>query len=100
MRDLLAGTFNQLVKAVALAADNDGDDGQDGGSRSRNEVGGGDVSTEFSASPRLLGQAAAAAAAAEGQEAGDSVEGDGEVRFVHEVGRRERVRSALLIAHL
>lgn len=85
MRDLLAGTFNQLVKAVALAADNDGgDDAHELPSESRKEVGDGDISTEVSAGGQLRGQAAA-----EGEAADDSVEEDGEVRLVQKGDRGE-----------
>lgn len=69
------------MKAVALAADNDGDDGQDGGSRKIN--GDGDASTECSAGEK----ATAMAAATEVEASGDRVDEDGEVRFVQEGDR-------------
>lgn len=90
VRDVLAGTFNQLVKAVALAADadsNDGDDdgsdnGQDGRHNGRNGVSG-FPSTELSADGQFQGRIATATAADgdEDEAAGDTVEEDGEVHF-------------------
>lgn len=96
VRDLLAGTFNQLVKAVALAADagnNDGDgngdgsrDGDGDGQAGRRQGGdgvSGTPSTKFSGERQFQEQTPAAAAAAEDKFAGDTVEEDGEVqRFV------------------
>lgn len=83
VRGLLAGTFNELVKAVALAADDADDDGHAGDHKCGGDLGDGGVSTEETIDGNLHGQGGASAAAAAARvvkAAGDSVEGDGEVR--------------------
>ncbi|CAB1096075.1 unnamed protein product [Ectocarpus sp. CCAP 1310/34] len=86
VRGLLAGTFNELVKAVALAADDADDDGRAGDHKGGEDLGDGGVSTECTIDGQLHGQgkaSAAAAAARVGKAAGDSVEEDGELIARH-----------------
>lgn len=78
VRDLLAGTFNQLVKAVALAAvDGDADEVPTGGDNTRTDAGDNEISEGFLAGEKTSGRATPA----EGEAAGSTVEQDGEVRL-------------------
>ncbi|CAM9816122.1 unnamed protein product, partial [Ectocarpus sp. 12 AP-2014] len=86
VRGLLAGTFNELVKAVALAADDADGDGRAGDHKGGEDLGDGGVFTECIIDGQLQGQgkaSAAAAAALVGKVAGDSVEEDGELIARH-----------------
>lgn len=78
-RGLLAGTFNKLVKAVALAADGDVDDDA---AAADNDLDGTEKGRIKNAGLASGGQSDGQPAAGVGKAAGDSIKEDGEVCHV------------------